>query len=96
MKDLGENVVRVHLQLGKFMNDAKHLNDASLDRLGRLLALAERLDMYLDLTGLGCYARRRGGGYDGPEETERSAVQARFWEAIAERCAESPRCSAST
>ena len=87
MKDLGANVVRVHLQLGKFMNDAKHLNDASLDRLGRLLALAERLDIYLDLTGLGCYHKKDvPAWYDALEEPERWAVQARFWEAIARRC----------
>ena len=42
MKDLGANVVRVHLQLGKFMMDADRPNEKSLDRLGRLLTLAER------------------------------------------------------
>src|SRR5437763_1101258 len=41
MRDLGANVVRVHLQLGKFMNAADRPNAAALDRLGKLLRLAE-------------------------------------------------------
>src|SRR5262249_10184065 len=58
MKKLGANVVRVHLQLGKFMDGPEKLNATALDRLGKLLALAERLRLYLDLTGLGCYLKR--------------------------------------
>jgi hypothetical protein len=54
MKKLGANVVRVHLQLGKFMDAPDKPNGKALDRLGKLLALAERLRLYLDLTGLGC------------------------------------------
>src|SRR6266699_3120584 len=49
MKKLGANVVRVHLQLGKFMD-----------------------------------------GPDKPSEKERWAVHARFWQAVAGRCAASP------
>ena len=55
MKKLGANVVRVHLQLGKFLDGPEKPNDKALDRLGKLLALAERLRLCLDLTGLGCY-----------------------------------------
>ncbi|MCS6851479.1 MAG: hypothetical protein NZ700_09975, partial [Gemmataceae bacterium] len=55
MKQLGASVVRIHLQLGKFMEAPDRSNGKALDRLGKLLALAERLRLYLDLTGLGCY-----------------------------------------
>src|SRR5829696_8393558 len=41
MKSLGVNVVRVHLQFGKFMSSADQPNAAALKQLGRLLALAE-------------------------------------------------------
>src|SRR5262249_36221785 len=53
MKKLGANVVRVHLQLGKFMDTPDLPNGKALDRLGQLLGLAERQRLYLDLTGLG-------------------------------------------
>jgi hypothetical protein len=58
MKKLGANVVRVHLQLGKFMDRPDRPNARALDRLGKLLALAERLRLYLDLTGLGCHHKK--------------------------------------
>jgi len=90
MKQLGANVVRVHLQLGKFMRTAREPDRAALEQLGRLVALAERLGLYLDVTGLGCYHKKDvPAWYDQLEESERWAVQARFWEAIAQRCAQS-------
>src|SRR5437762_13028323 len=58
MKELGANVVRIHLQLGKFMRTANEPNPDELERLGRLVALAERVGLYLDLTGLGCYHKK--------------------------------------
>src|SRR3974390_1163309 len=39
---LGANVVRIHLQFGKFMDAADKPNEKSLDRLTKLLDLAER------------------------------------------------------
>jgi hypothetical protein len=91
MKKLGANVVRVHLQLGKFMDGPDKPNGKALDRLGKLLALAERLRLYLDLTGLGCYHKKDvPAWYDKLSEKERWAVQARFWQAVADRAAASP------
>ncbi|HXG12627.1 MAG TPA: cellulase family glycosylhydrolase [Gemmataceae bacterium] len=91
MKQLGANVVRVHLQLGKFMDGPDQANAKALDRLGKLLELAERLRLYLDLTGLGCYHKRDvPAWYDKLAEKDRWAVQARFWQAVAGRCAASP------
>src|SRR5262249_10235752 len=82
MKKLGANVVRVHLQLGKFMDAPDRPNGRALDRLGKLLALAERLRLYLDLTGLGCYHKQDvPAWYEKLSEKERWAVQARFWQA---------------
>ena len=91
MKRLGANVVRVHLQLGKFMDGPEKPSDKALDRLGKLLDLAERLRLYLDLTGLGCYHKKDvPAWYDQLSEKGRWAVQARFWQAVAGRCAASP------
>ncbi len=91
MKKLGANVVRVHLQLGKFMDGPEKPNDKALDRLGKLLALAERLRLYLDLTGLGCYQKKDvPAWYDKLSEKERWTVQAHFWQAVAGRCADNP------
>ena len=38
-------------------------NGKALDRLGRLLELAGRLRLYLDLTGLGCYHKQDVPGW---------------------------------
>jgi hypothetical protein len=91
MKTLGANVVRVHLQLGKFLDAPDRPNEKALERLGRLLDLAGRLGLYLDLTGLGCYHKKDvPAWYDALAERERWAAQARFWGAVAARCADSP------
>jgi hypothetical protein len=91
MRKLGANVVRIHLQLGRFMEKPDKPNARSLDRLAKLLALAERERLYLDLTGLGCYHKKDvPAWYDNLSERDRWEVQARFWEVVAGRCAKSP------
>ncbi len=91
MKHLGANVVRVHLQLCRLMASAEKPNEASLDRLGRLVALAEKMGFYLDITGLACYRRKDvPKWYDDLSEKDRWDVQARFWEAVAERLRQEP------
>jgi hypothetical protein len=91
MKALGANVVRVHLQFGKFMDGPDRPNARALQRLGRLFDLAEQTGLYLDLTGLGCYRKADvPAWYDRLAEPERWAAQARFWGAVAARCAKSP------
>jgi hypothetical protein len=91
MKKLGANVVRIHLQVGKFMEAADKPNEKALDRLTKLVVLAEKERLYLDLTGLGCYHKADvPAWYDKLSEQDRWDVQARFWEAVAGRCAKSP------
>lgn len=91
MKQLGANVVRIHLQFGKFMKGPDDPDNAALDRYARLVRLAERLGLYLDVTGLGSYLKK-----DVPEwyhemtENERWTAQARFWQAVASRSSDSP------
>src|SRR5262245_44511503 len=91
MKQLGANVVRVHLQIGKFMAAPDKPNNQALDRLAKLVDLAERVGLYLDLTGLGCYHKKDvPAWYDQLTEKDRWDVQARFWESVAGRCAKNP------
>jgi hypothetical protein len=91
IRALGANVVRIHLQLSRFMVSAEQPNLANLERLKRLLSLAERLQLYLDVTGLGCYHRADvPGWYDDLGEGERWEVQSRFWQAVATTCRHSP------
>lgn len=91
MKDLGANVVRIHLQLGKFMARPDEPNAVALDRLARLVKLAEGLHLYLDLTGLACYHKKDvPAWYEALPEQQRWDVQAHFWEAVAGRCVNSP------
>ena len=91
IKRLGANVVRIHLQLGKFMDGPEKPDERALDRLSKLVGLAERLHLYIDLTGLGCYHKKDvPPWYDALAEKDRWNVQARFWQAVAGRCAGSP------
>lgn len=91
MKQLGANVVRLHLQFARFMKGPAEPDGRGLADLDRLLALAEGDGLYLDLTGLGCYRKPDvPPWYDGASEKDRWAMQARFWEAVAARAARSP------
>jgi Cellulase (glycosyl hydrolase family 5) len=88
MRELGANVVRVHLQLGKFLKGPDRTNDDHLARLAKLVELAQHERLYLDLTGLGCYHKADvPPWYDKLTEAERWQSQARFWSAVAARCA---------
>jgi len=91
IKALGANVVRVHLQLPKFMETKEQTNAANLAQLAKLVRLAEETGLYLDLTGLGCYHKRDVPlWYDELEEAARWEVQERFWQAVAAVCKDSP------
>ena len=91
MKKLGANVARVHLQFGRFMESPDKTNEKALDRLAKLVLLAESQGLYLDLTGLGCYKKETiPEWYDRLSEKDRWRAQAVFWEAIAARCADRP------
>jgi hypothetical protein len=90
IKALGANVVRIHPQLAKFVKSPKEPDEAALKQLARLVKLAEKTELYLDITGLGCYHKKDvPEWYDKLNETERWNVQALFWEAIAKQCAAS-------
>ncbi len=84
MKAYGANVVRVHLQFHEFMLDPSTPDPVALTKLGRLIEVAERVGVYLDITGLAAY--RKGAQpqwYDGLSESERWQSQAVFWESVA-------------
>lgn len=91
MRELGANVVRIHLQFGKFMEDESTPRQPALDRLRRLTELASQHELRLDLTGLGCYHKRDvPAWYDALSEERRWAAQGKFWEAVAAVGAGSP------
>lgn len=91
MKALGANVVRIHLQVAKFMTGPEQPNDKALAQLAKLVALAEREKLYLDLTGLGCYHKQDvPDWYDELSEEARWRTQAIFWRVIAKQCEQSP------
>jgi hypothetical protein len=91
MKALGANVVRIHLQVGRFMQSPSKPNTASLKQLSRLLRLAEEDGLYLDFTGLACYKRKDvPAWFNGLAEKDRWETQSRFWAAVAKTCSDSP------
>jgi hypothetical protein len=88
---LGAKIVRVHPQLGKLMEAPDKANEKALGQLDKLLRLTEKERLYLDLTGLGCYHKADvPAWYDKLSEKDRCNVQARFWQAVAGRCKDSP------
>lgn len=90
IKALGANVVRIHLQVRRFMNGPAEPNEAALSQLARLVKLAEETGLYLDVTGLACYRKKNvPQWYDALDESGRWEVQGRFWEAMAQTCADS-------
>lgn len=91
IKALGANVVRIHLQTGRFMETAEKTNTANLALLKKLVRLAEETGLYLDVTGLGCYHKKDiPSWYELLDEAARWDVQERFWQAVAEVCRDSP------
>jgi Cellulase (glycosyl hydrolase family 5) len=91
IRELGANVVRIHLQLGRFMLETNKADRKALSRLRKLLKLAESNRLYLDLTGLGCYHKKDvPPWYDALDEAGRWEVQANFWKAVARACRRSP------
>lgn len=91
IKALGANVVRVHLQIATFMRSQDTVEPDAVLQLGRLVKLAEETELYLDITGLGCYHKQDvPEWYDELDESSRWDTQARFWETVAETCAKSP------
>jgi hypothetical protein len=91
IKALNANCVRIHLQFGRFMNSPREPNAANLAQLARLIALAEENELYLILTGLGCYHKQDvPAWYDELAERERWQAQAAFWRAIAGVAKDSP------
>ena len=91
MRDLGANVVRIHLQVGRFLRGPAEPDTAALRRLRQLVALAERTGLHLNITGLGCYHRADvPAWYDALDEKSRWEAQAVFWKAVAGVCAGCP------
>ncbi len=91
MKALGANVVRVHLQYGKFMESPEQPNAKAFKQYQRMVKLAEEVGIYLDVTGLACYRPADvPKWYDAMEEKERWAAQAKFWSIIAKAGKGSP------
>lgn len=91
IKALGANVVRIHLQISRFMDSPKKANTTALTQLKQLVGLAESNRLYLDITGLGCYHKQDvPDWYDKLSEPDRWDTQACFWMAVADVCKQSP------
>lgn len=91
IRELGANCVRVHLQVGKFLEAPRRPNRQALRQLEKLIDLAERHQLYLNITGLACYHRANiPDWYDSLTEAERWDCQAFFWQTIARVCRQRP------
>lgn len=73
------NTARVFLELPDYLADP----DGVRGRLRRLLRAAERVGIYLDLTGNLVWRQNAPAWYDAMDDRERWEVQARFWSDVA-------------
>jgi hypothetical protein len=91
MKAAGTTVARVHPDMPAFFDGPQKLNAQAVDRLKRLLAIAEKSGIYLHVTGLACYKiNNRLAWYDALDDESRWQTQEFFWSTLAETCAQSP------
>jgi hypothetical protein len=91
IRNLGCNVVRIHLQLSRFLKSRNEPDEEQLRCLAKLVKLAEELNLYLDITGLGCYHKQDiPSWYTELDEADRWDAQALFWKQVALTCRESP------
>jgi hypothetical protein len=96
-KLFGATVLRIHPQLNKFMTGPTTVNAAAFDRLARLALVAEKLGLYLDITGLGAWRKADNNIPDtnpapdaddwlsSPDEELRWHAQEVWWEETARR-----------
>jgi endo-1,4-beta-mannosidase len=91
MKAAGTTVARVHPEMPAFFDGAGKANAEAIDRLRKLLAIAEKSGIYLKITGLACYKiNSRMPWYDALDNESRWKAQESFWSTIAQTCAQSP------
>jgi hypothetical protein len=84
IRQFGWNTVRIHLQIGRFLDSAEVANRENLQRLDRLLTVAGDMGLYVNLTGLGCYHRADvPPWYSELAEEARWEAQCVFWKAVA-------------
>jgi hypothetical protein len=90
-RSLGANSMRIYLQLGQVMASPTQPRTRTLTALQRLLALAQRDRIYLDITGdLVWRPARAPAWYARLGWQARWHVQARFWKAVAHAAGDSP------
>jgi hypothetical protein len=91
MKAAGTTVARVHPEMPAFFDGAGKANAEAIERLRKLLAIAEKSGIYLKITGLACYKiNSRMPWYDALDNESRWKAQESFWSTIAQTCAQSP------
>jgi hypothetical protein len=91
MQAAGTTVARVHPEMPAFFDGPDKVNSQAVERLRRLLTIAEKSGIYLQITGLACYKiDNRMAWYDALDDASRWKTQEFFWSTIAETCAKSP------
>jgi hypothetical protein len=91
MKAAGTTVARVHPEMPAVLQSPDQADPAAIDRLKRLLSIAEKSGIHLQITGLACYKiKDRLAWYDALDEAARWKTQEFFWSTVAETCSKSP------
>jgi hypothetical protein len=91
MKAAGTTLARVHPEMPAFLQGPDKVNPTAVERLRRLLAIAEASGIHLQVTGLACYKiKDRMEWYDALDEAGRWKTQEFFWSTLAATCSSSP------
>jgi len=91
MKAAGTTVARVHPEMPALVRGPNQADPQAIDRLRRLLSIAEKSGIHLQITGLSCYKiNSRMAWYDALDDEDRWKTQEFFWSTVAETCANSP------
>jgi hypothetical protein len=91
MRQLGANVIRVHLQLNRFLAKPEEPDQKAFEQFDRLLELARSKGLYIDVVGLCCYHRdETPAWYHEASWQERWDIQAFFWQQFARRYRQDP------
>jgi hypothetical protein len=91
MKAAGTTVARVHPEMPAFLQGPEQVNPQAVERLRRILAIAEASGIHLHITGLACYKiKDRLAWYDALDEAGRWKTQEFFWSTLAQTCSQSP------
>lgn len=83
IKQMGFNIVRIHLQQFKLQISKEIIDNQVLNKITEVVDIAKKYNLYIDLTGLGRYNGKIPDWYKDLTDNERNEVDRSYWETLA-------------